>query len=122
MEKLETRINSYRDCKYNVISKYQLARHGFYYVGPFDMTRCFACEVEIGLWESTDDVFETHARYSPKCVLVKGHECSVCMENPKSILFLPCRHVCVCDGCSKKIESCPVCRVVALEKMRVFIT
>ena len=37
-------------------------------------------------------------------------ECVVCMSEPKSIILMPCRHVCVCFECVQLLDKCPVCR------------
>lgn len=37
-------------------------------------------------------------------------ECVICMENPKTVVFKTCGHVCCCDDCSKEFKLCPVCR------------
>ncbi len=37
-------------------------------------------------------------------------ECNVCLTEPKQVLLLPCRHMCVCTTCFAQIERCPVCR------------
>ena len=39
-------------------------------------------------------------------------ECLVCMSEAKSVLLLPCRHLCVCAECfdSFQQQKCPVCR------------
>jgi E3 ubiquitin-protein ligase MUL1 len=40
--------------------------------------------------------------------------CAICHEEPKDTLFLPCRHMCACSGCSQQLVGararCPVCR------------
>lgn len=36
--------------------------------------------------------------------------CSICYENEIRILLKPCNHLCVCNVCSNKIDSCPLCR------------
>lgn len=38
--------------------------------------------------------------------------CIFCQDNMKSVIFLPCAHICACIECSKKLQSkrCPVCR------------
>lgn len=38
--------------------------------------------------------------------------CVVCQENEKSVVFLPCRHMCVCADCADhhKVKTCPLCR------------
>ena len=39
-------------------------------------------------------------------------ECQVCLENPTSILFCICGHICMCGDCIKKYQSgaCPICK------------
>lgn len=43
--------------------------------------------------------------------------CVVCMDQPRSVLLLPCKHLALCEACSKELQSsggtgeCPVCRV-----------
>ena len=37
-------------------------------------------------------------------------KCVICLENDKSYLFMPCKHVCCCEKCSKEINQCPICR------------
>lgn len=41
-------------------------------------------------------------------------ECMVCFDEPRSVVFFPCRHCCVCDGCLRSLreEKCPLCRVM----------
>jgi len=51
--------------------------------------------------------------------------CCVCLERKKSVLILPCKHLCLCHHCSvtkaKHIASCPICRADVEEKISVFI-
>uniref|UniRef100_A0A6C0KH38 RING-type domain-containing protein n=1 Tax=viral metagenome TaxID=1070528 RepID=A0A6C0KH38_9ZZZZ len=38
-------------------------------------------------------------------------ECTVCLENPKTHVFIPCGHHAICGKCAKRVWSnCPVCR------------
>jgi hypothetical protein len=42
-------------------------------------------------------------------------DCSVCMEEPKSVVFAPCGHYYCCLGCATQIHhgaapNCPICR------------
>lgn len=41
-------------------------------------------------------------------------ECMICYDQPRSVLFLPCRHFCVCSSCFRLLrdERCPLCRSV----------
>ena len=47
--------------------------------------------------------------------------CVVCLDQEKSVLLLPCRHVCVCKVCSRQVDSCPVCRAQIVDKINVFM-
>eukprot|EP00743_Colponemidia_sp_Colp-15_P005864 GILK01006303.1.p1 GENE.GILK01006303.1~~GILK01006303.1.p1 ORF type:complete len:585 (-),score=73.52 GILK01006303.1:131-1786(-) len=38
------------------------------------------------------------------------NDCVICMTDPKDTVLLPCRHACVCSGCFRHIDKCPVCR------------
>jgi hypothetical protein len=47
--------------------------------------------------------------------------CCVCMEQVPSVLYLPCRHVKVCEGCDDQLRSrdpCPVCRSPVAKRIR----
>ena len=37
-------------------------------------------------------------------------ECTVCMENQRSIVFMPCGHLICCQDCVKVLTKCPICR------------
>ena len=72
----------------------------------------------------------------------KGKQtCIVCMERPKSVLVLPCRHLCMCAECARQLldqarrrsererrtasgvgvpPKCPICRGDVKETMDVF--
>eukprot|EP00759_Apiculatamorpha_spiralis_P057110 PhF_6_TR8452/c0_g1_i3/m.13185 len=45
----------------------------------------------------------------------EGRLCVVCLSEPKDTTILPCRHMCLCQGCAVEIQShspklCPLCR------------
>ena len=48
--------------------------------------------------------------------------CVVCQVETKSVLLMPCRHLCVCKECSTKheLERCPLCRVHVTQKIDVY--
>lgn len=50
-----------------------------------------------------------------------GGQCIICWTEAKSVLFLPCKHLCSCKTCSDKTEECPLCRTAIQEKTQVFI-
>lgn len=45
--------------------------------------------------------------------------CVACYENEIKIVFKPCHHLCVCERCSPKMESCPLCREPIRERERI---
>uniref|UniRef100_A0A7S0FYF1 RING-type domain-containing protein n=1 Tax=Pyrodinium bahamense TaxID=73915 RepID=A0A7S0FYF1_9DINO len=47
--------------------------------------------------------------------------CVVCLEAPREILLLPCRHVCCCKACADRLERCPVCREWKTAFTKVFL-
>ena len=48
--------------------------------------------------------------------------CVICRENPKVVLIMPCRHLCVCKDCGHRVEleRCPLCREQIAERLEVF--
>jgi hypothetical protein len=48
--------------------------------------------------------------------------CCICRDQVKSILLLPCRHLCVCSLCIelRPLTHCPMCRTPATQFLRVF--
>lgn len=45
-----------------------------------------------------------------------NNPCSICLENKRNVLLLPCKHVSNCIKCSDKLNECPLCRT-KIEKM-----
>uniref|UniRef100_A0A8C9EQP4 Leucine rich repeat and sterile alpha motif containing 1 n=1 Tax=Pavo cristatus TaxID=9049 RepID=A0A8C9EQP4_PAVCR len=50
----------------------------------------------------------------------KKSECVVCMEQEAQMIFLPCGHVCCCQTCCKRLQSCPLCRRDITQHVRIF--
>lgn len=46
-------------------------------------------------------------------------DCVVCLTDPKKVLLLPCRHLCVCANCLVYISKCPVCRAAFEEYVQI---
>jgi hypothetical protein len=48
--------------------------------------------------------------------------CIICQQEPKQVVFLPCRHLCMCQLCSQAMPRnlCPVCRGTVTGKMGIF--
>jgi hypothetical protein len=53
-------------------------------------------------------------------------ECKVCMHAPKSHLFVPCGHMCVCSSCAaavmKATKRCPICCTPASQVVKLFLS
>ena len=54
--------------------------------------------------------------------------CVICGESPKTHLFDPCGHLCVCQSCADHVMRnpstafCPICRVPSAKTIRVYFT
>ena len=53
---------------------------------------------------------------------IENRSCVICQVEPKTVLFMPCRHLCVCKECSKnhQLISCPLCREEITERIDVY--
>ena len=52
-------------------NKYDLAKAGLYYTGHSDKVECFCCHGVFYEWESSDDPFVEHEKWSPECAYLK---------------------------------------------------
>ena len=61
---------------------------------------------------------------SPNNSITHGTECVICIDGPKTIVLLPCKHLCLCKGCSvgKSIKTCPICFSVVEDMMDIVPT
>lgn len=46
--------------------------------------------------------------------------CVVCSECEKTMLFLPCRHLCTCETCAGQLHQCPMCRANIEDRVRAY--
>ena len=51
--------------------------------------------------------------------------CCICLDNPRSYLFAPCGHRCVCGECYTKwcrtySRKCPICNEITTTQVRVY--
>ena len=51
--------------------------------------------------------------------LKEKYECSICMENTKNIVFIPCGHA-FCEGCSGNTKECYLCRQPISFKQKMY--
>ncbi|XP_066397350.1 uncharacterized protein [Miscanthus floridulus] len=46
--------------------------------------------------------------------------CRICFERDICIVMLPCRHHVLCEPCSNKCQSCPICRLTVESRLSVY--
>ena len=46
--------------------------------------------------------------------------CIVCMDQERTMLCLPCRHLQLCEDCSSECKNCPSCRAEVQQYLKVF--
>lgn len=67
-----------------------------------------------GLPDATDDPQETNEK----------NLCVICYDQPKSVVLLPCRHLCLCRNCLSKLKiyrrECPMCRETFRQAIQVY--
>lgn len=69
-----------------------------------------------------------NGHYSDKCPNLQKpsvantdkDNCVICLETRKCKLLLPCKHLCLCEGCSEKVDACPLCRGNITSQEKVF--
>ncbi|XP_021501539.1 baculoviral IAP repeat-containing protein 3 isoform X3 [Meriones unguiculatus] len=67
----KNRLLTYRTWPLSFLSPAELARAGFYYIGPGDRVACFACGGKLSNWEPKDDAMSEHRRHFPNCPFLK---------------------------------------------------
>jgi hypothetical protein len=68
----------------------------------------------------------THAQFvaaRPKPTATESDDrkiCVVCLDKPKCMLFLPCKHLAVCQDCAGRVRDCPVCRTRVQNTIHIY--
>ena len=41
-----------------------------------------------------------------------SHICPICFTNPRTIILIPCKHLCLCRECYQQMgnKKCPICK------------
>lgn len=48
--------------------------------------------------------------------------CCICLSNPKCVVLMPCRHLCVCANCAEiDLLSCPICRMKVQDYLKIYV-
>ncbi len=48
-------------------------------------------------------------------------QCCICLDEPKTIVLMPCKHMCMCEACAFVVDICPMCRKKIKNRISVFI-
>ena len=56
----------------------------------------------------------------PKMVLDRTAECVICFDALCDSVFYRCGHVCSCFQCAKQCYTCPICRVVVADVIKLY--
>lgn len=68
----EARFLTYHSWPLTFLTPAELARAGFYYLGPGDRVACFACGGTLSNWEPKDDAMSEHRRHFPNCPFLES--------------------------------------------------
>jgi len=49
----------------------------------------------------------------------KQRQCLICKDKDKSVAFVPCAHLCVCEVCAQAVNECPICHQAVQQKMKI---
>lgn len=62
------------------------------------------------------------AKIQPDPEQPSDSECVICMEGVKTHIVIPCGHLCLCESCSKKLNTgkCPVCNIAYNTIVKVY--
>lgn len=73
----QRRLETFKDWPKQIVpDKLTLAKAGFIYTGQNDKVECFACHIRLAGWETTDDPWYEHRRWSEQCWYLKLTGCA----------------------------------------------
>jgi len=49
--------------------------------------------------------------------------CAICLQRERTLLFMPCNHLCACAECglNPNIRTCPICRAAFNNRMVIYV-
>jgi E3 ubiquitin-protein ligase XIAP/baculoviral IAP repeat-containing protein 2/3 len=55
--------------------------------------------------------------------LPRERSCVICMSQERTMLFMPCNHLCTCTSCglNPAIRACPICRGSFVNRISVYV-
>lgn len=71
----------------------------------------------------TKDIKILHEKDSLQFKLDINTLCVICQSNPKTVLFLPCKHCCACKECCLNPDFnflCPICRCKIEKSVEIY--
>lgn len=69
------RLKTFKNWTVQFLDPKDFARNGLYFTGESDIVRCVFCGVEMGCWESGDDIQADHKKWSESCSFIHGRDC-----------------------------------------------
>ena len=45
-----------------------------------------------------------------RTIEISEHDCILCVDARANIRLIPCQHIGICEKCSYKLDTCPICR------------
>lgn len=82
------------------------------------ITRMVSGDIMNSREENLDDVFAEDANTEADSL------CVICQERQKCVLTLPCRHICLCTECCRRLygyqRTCPICRTFIYHSVTVY--
>jgi hypothetical protein len=74
--------------------------------------------------QAADEKTEEKREKGANAGIDESQDCCVCLAEKKSVVLLPCRHMCVCVACGlddeQLLSKCPMCRTAIEHRFRVF--
>ena len=59
-------------------------------------------------------------KYKKEKNVCENIRCVVCMNNIIEILFSPCNHLICCKKCSKKLNTCCLCKSIIINRVKIY--